>query len=83
MTSTSTTSTYTSPNKTESSTDFGDLNGTDLFTNIKYIYIKCNSNDTGDSLATLNGETLNISSTPLKVDITQASTLDITVVYTD
>lgn len=76
-------STYTSPNKTESSTEFGDLNGTDSFTGIKYIYIRCRSTEAGDSLAKLNGETLNISSTPLKVDITQASTLDITVIYTD
>lgn len=83
LTSTSTTSTYTSPNKTESSTEFGNLNGTDLFTNIKYIYITFNSSDTGDCLAKLNGETLNISTAPLKVDITQASTLDITVRYTD
>ena len=83
LTSTSTTSTYTSPNKTESSTEFGDLNGTDSFTGIKYIYIRCRSTEAGDSLAKLNGETLNISSTPLKVDITQASILDITVVYTD
>lgn len=83
LTSTMRSSTYTSPNKTESSPDFEDLNGTDSFTGIKYIYISCVSHEAGDSLAKLNGETLNISSTPLKVDIAQASILDITVVYTD
>ena len=83
LTSTSTTSTYTSPNKTASSTEFGDLSGTDSFTNIKYIYITFNSSDTGDCLAKLNGETLNISTAPLKVDITQDSTLFIEVKYTD
>ena len=76
-------STYTSLNKTESSTEFGNLNGTDSFTGIEYIYIRCESTEAGDSLATLNGKTLNISSTPLKVDITQNSTLDIEVKYTD
>lgn len=83
LTSTSRSSTYTSPNKTESSTEFGDLSGTDSFTNIKYIYITFNSTDTGDCLAKLNGETLNISTAPLKVDITQDSTLFIKVKYTD
>ena len=83
LTSTSRSSTYTSPNKTASSTEFGDLSGTDSFTNIKYIYITFNSNDTGDCLAKLNGETLNISTAPLKVDITQDSTLFIEVKYTD
>ena len=83
LTSATRSSTYESPNKTESSIEFGNLNGTDSFTGIEYIYIRCESAEAGDSLATLNGETLNISSTPLKVDITQASTLDITVTYTD
>ena len=69
---------YTSPNKTVTGE-----NGTDSFANIKYIYIRCSDVTSGDSQATLNGETLNISSTPLKVDITQASTLDIYIRYSD
>lgn len=69
---------YTSPNKTVTGE-----NGTDSFTEIKYIYIECSDATSGDSQATLNGETLNISSTPLKVDITQASTLSIYIRYSD
>ena len=69
---------YTSPNKTVT----GET-GTDSFTDIKYIYIRCSDATSGDSQATLNGQTLNISSTPLKVDITQASTLDIYIRYSD
>lgn len=74
---------YTSPNKTETSSDFGDINGTDLFVDISCIYIRCESREQGDCKATLNGETLNISSTPLKIDITKDSTLDIQIRYTD
>lgn len=71
---------YTSPNKTDTS-NVG--TGTDSFTNIKYIYIRADGTQPGECSATLNGGTLNISSTPLKVDITQDSTLDIYIKYND
>ena len=66
---------YTSPNTHTA--------GTDSFTDIKYIYIRGYGTCPGDCSATLNGETLNISSTQLKVDITQDSTLDIHIKYND
>ena len=68
---------YTSPNKKDTKA------GTDSFTDIKYIYIRGDSTSPGDCSATLNGGTLNISSTPLKVNITQDSTLDIYIKYND
>ena len=69
---------YTSPNKTDTNKA-----GTDSFTDIKYIYIRGDGTRPGECSATLNGGTLNISSTPLKVDITQDSTLDISIQYND